>query len=98
MHENCSIVIGTYDELLAREEELLERIRAVKNGGQLYLLHPLLLFSDVRAQLAPDVQCEYAARHGGAGAWSERPYRALRGSTSVQPSQVTLRGLFRRAS
>ena len=47
MHENCSIVIGTYDELLAREEELLERIRAVKNGGQLYLLHPLLLFSEL---------------------------------------------------
>jgi hypothetical protein len=98
MLENHSITIKTYVELLEREQELLERIIALPNGGQLYLLHPLLLFADVGAELAPDVQEEFATQHGGAGGWSEQPYRALRGSTSEQPSQVTMRGLFRRPS
>lgn len=98
MPDNCPIAIRTYDELLKSEQELLERIRLLPNGGQLYLIHPLLVFADVGAELAPDVQEEFAARHGGAGGWSEVPYRALRVSTSKQPTQVTLRGLFRRSS
>ena len=98
MHENCPIVVATYDELLAHEQELLERINAVPNGGQLYLLHPLRLFADVGVELGPKARDDFASRHGGAGAWSERPYHALRESTSRQPGRVTLRGLFRKAS
>ena len=98
MHENYSIVVATYDELLAREQELIDRIRAIPNGGQLNLLHPLRLLADVGVELAPEARDEFASRHGGAGAWSERPYRALRESTSEQPSRVILRGLFGRAS
>lgn len=98
MPDNRPLAIGTYDELLASEQELLERIRLLPNGGQLYLIHPLLVFADVGAELAPEVQQEFAAQHGGAGGWSEGPYRALRASTSRQPAQVNLRGLFRRPS
>lgn len=96
MPGNCSIAIRTYDELLKSEQELLERIRLLPNGGQLYLIHPLLVFAAVGADLAPDVQEEFAVQHGGSGGWSEEPYRALRESTSKQPIQVTFRGLFRR--
>ena len=98
MTENHPIAIRTYDELLKSEQELLERIRLLPNGGQLYLIHPLLVFADVGAELAPEVQEEFAVHHGGSGGWSEEPYRALRESTNKQPIQVTLRGLFRRPS
>ncbi len=97
MTENYPISIKTYDELLKSEQELLDRIRRLPNGGQLYMIHPLLVFADVGAELAPDVQKEFAAQHGGAGGWSEGPYRALRASTSKQPTRVNLRGLFRRS-
>ena len=97
MTGNDPIAIRTYDELLKSEQELLERIRLLPNGGQLYLIHPLLVFADVGAELAADVQQEFAVQHGGSGGWSEEPYRALRESTSKQPIQVTLRGLFRRS-
>jgi hypothetical protein len=97
MPDNCLIAIRTYNELLKSEQELLERIRLLPNGGQLYLIHPLLMFADVGAELSPDVQEEFAVRHGGSGGWSEEPYKALRGSASKQPTQVTLRGLFRRS-
>jgi hypothetical protein len=98
MVENVPIVIRTYDELLEHEPGLLARISSVPNGGQLYLLHPLLLLADIGADLAPQVQEEFAARHGATGGWSDGPYRALRESTGKQPQQVTLRGLFRRPS
>jgi hypothetical protein len=96
MTENYPIAITTYEELLNSEEELLVRIMRLPNGGQLYLIHPLLVFADVGAELAPDVQEEFAVQHGGSGGWSEEPYRALRESTGTQPIQVTLHGLFRR--
>ncbi len=98
MTENYPITISTYDELLNHEQELLERISALPNGGQLYLIHPLRVLAEVGAELAPDVQDEFAAQHDGSGGWSEEPYRALRESTSAQLGRVTLRGLFRRSS
>jgi hypothetical protein len=57
----------------------------------------LQMLADIGAELAPEVQEEFAERHGGSGGWSEGPYRALRGSASEQPTQVYLRGLFRRS-
>ena len=98
MTEPDPIAIRTYAELLEHEQELLNRIRVVPNGGQLYMIHPLLLFADIGADLAPEVQQEFAIQHTGSGGWSEGPYRALRESAGTQPIQVTLRGLFRRPS
>ncbi len=99
MTKNYPITIRTYDELLTREQELLVRIRALPNGGQLYLVHPLMLFADIGAELTPDVQAEFLAQHGmPASGWSEEPYRALRESICKQSSRVVLRGLFRRRS
>ena len=90
------IVIDSYDALLASESELMARIAEIPNGGMLYLLHPLLLLAEVGAQLKPEVEEEFAARHGGSGGWSEEPYRALRASQAEQSCEVLLRGLFRR--
>ena len=90
------IVIDSYEALLENEGELLARIAEVPNGGMLFLIHPLLLFAEVGAQLTPEVEEEFARQHGGSGGWSEEPYRALRGSDATQTVTVELRGLFRR--
>lgn len=92
------IPISTYEDLLEHEQELLERIDAVPNGGLLYLIHPVMLLAEVGASLSEDLQDDFSARHGGIGGWSEEPYRALRRSTSEQPSHVTMRRLFRRSA
>lgn len=98
MHQDWPRTIRTYEDLLKSEPELLKSINAIPNGGQLYLIHPLMLFAEIGIELSSEVQSEFAAQHGGAGSWSEGPYKALRRSTSEQPSQVTLRGLFRKSS
>lgn len=92
------ILIQSYEALLEREPELLARIAEIPNGGMLFLLHPLLLFTEIGVQLMPHVEEEFALRHGGSGGWSEAPYRALRESTAPQSVEVCLRGLFRRAT
>ncbi|MBI3016111.1 MAG: hypothetical protein HYY65_13860 [Candidatus Tectomicrobia bacterium] len=43
--------IGSYAELLKHEQEILRRIRAVPNGGNLFLIHPFLLFEDIGVEL-----------------------------------------------
>lgn len=96
--EFLPIPISTYEDLLEHEQALVERIEAVPNGGLLYLIHPVMLLAEVGAELSDELQDEFAARNGGDGGWSAEPYRALHGSTSEQPSQVTLRGLFRRSA
>lgn len=98
MPQSYPSAISSYDQLLKLEQELLQRISEIPNGGRLYLLHPLMMFSDIGIELAPAAQDEFAARHGGAGGWSEGPYNALRRSTCEQPGKATLRSLFRRAS
>ena len=97
MPEYEPITVTTYEQLLEHEPELLQRISSLPNGGQLFLLHPVQLFADVGAQLPPDVQREFAGRHGGDAGWSAAPYQALRESDGPQTSEVTLRGLFRRS-
>ena len=92
------IVIESYEALVEAESELIDRISELPNGGMLFLIHPLLTFAEVGAQLTPEVQEEFARRHGGAGGWSEVPYRALRGSDAAQSAEVRLRGLFRRTT
>jgi hypothetical protein len=56
--------IGSFDELLRHEPEILRRVNAMPNGGRLLLIDPLRLLSDVGVQLGERAVAEWRA-HGG---------------------------------
>jgi hypothetical protein len=58
------IKIKTFDDLLAREQELVQRINATPNGGRLLLLDPLRLLRDVDVHLTDVAIAEWMRAAG----------------------------------
>lgn len=90
--------INSYAELLQSEQEILYRIEALPNGGNLFMIHPFLLFEDIGVELSETARDEILAIEPRLAGLSEVPYRALKASTSPQRYQVSLKGLFERRS
>lgn len=90
--------INSYAALLKHEKEILYRIEALPNGGNLFMIHPFLLFEDIGVGLSQKAKGEILALEPSLAGLSEVPYRALKESTSPQKYQVYLKGLFQRRS
>ena len=92
------IVIDSFDELLANESRILDRITAIQNAGQLFLIHPFLLLADAGVQLSAAATAEIVAAQPHLASLSTTPYHALKRSRSPQRFQVRVRGLFKRST
>ena len=90
--------INTYEELLAHESQIVERIANTPNGGNLFLIHPFLLFEDIGVELSENAKAEILATEPRLAGFSTLPYQALKASNSPQNVRVHVRGLFARRS
>lgn len=92
------IAARTFDELLRHEPEILDRLAALPNGGQLFLIHPFMALADVGVELGAEAQATLLQREPQLSALSVVPYQALKASRAQQHMQVRVHGLFRRDS
>ncbi len=88
--------VNSYDELLEKEKEILQRIEAVPNGGNLFLINPFLLFEDIGVVLSEKAKTEILAVEPHLSGLSSVPYKALKTSKSSQSFRIHLKGLFQR--
>lgn len=93
---DCVIVICSLAELTEHEPEILRRINAVPNGGNLFMTHPFMLFDDIGVEFSAAAREKLVAAEPQLANLSERPYNALKSSRSPQRVRVHLKALFRR--
>ncbi len=91
-----SLSINSYADLLQYEQEILDRIEALPNGGNLFMIHPFLLFEDIGLVLSQEAKDEILTIEPRLAGLSELPYAALKASESQQGYEVHLKGLFER--
>ena len=89
--------IDSLAELSQHEEEVLERIALIPNGGNLFMIHPFMLLADLGVRLSERAKVEIVRRHPTLSALSPAPYLALKGSGQQQQVRFHLRGLFGRS-
>ena len=88
--------VNSFDELIQHEQEILERIAEMQNGGNLFLSHPFMLFKDIGVDLSEEARIEIMRHEPHLTALSETAYNALKESQEDQDIQVEVRGLFQR--
>ncbi len=93
-HVHAPIVITSRADLIAHEPEILRRIESTRHGGNLFMIHPFLLFADIGVQITETAREEITAAEPQLATLAEAPYRALKASGSRQRIRVHLRGLF----
>jgi hypothetical protein len=90
------IVIQTLQDLHAHEQEILQRIAGVRNGGALFLIHPFQLLADVGVDLSETTKTQILDLEPSLSTSSTVAYAAFKNSGEQQHVTVTLHGLFRR--
>ena len=88
--------VDSLDELLQHEKEIVKRIEAMPNGGNLFLTHPFMLFDDLGIELSEKTKAEIIRLEPHLTGLSETPYKALKDSKAKQNFRVHLTGLFER--
>ena len=88
--------IDSYAELLDHEKEIIRRIEALPNGGNLFLMHPFMLFEDIGVDLSDEARAEILEIEPRLSNLSATPYQALKASKSPQSYRIHLKGLFQR--
>lgn len=93
--------IGSFQELMASEDEIVRRINETPNGGNLLLLDPQRLLKDLGVQLTPEAEEEWRARQPNVFPQASSPYVYDAVSASRPPKEglrVVVKGLFRKGS
>lgn len=88
--------IGSLDELVSHEKEILERIAATRNGGNLYMANPFLLLADIGVDLSDQARQQMIAAEPHLSALSALPYNALKNSSDAQSIRFHVHGLISR--
>lgn len=92
-----AIAIHSYADLLAQEEEILARIERFPNGGNLFMIHPFMLFEEIGVELSAEAKREIEKREPHLRGLSPTPYRALRKNGAARQNvRFHIKGLFRR--
>jgi hypothetical protein len=94
--DSAPLRVSSVQELFDREEEILQRIRARRNGGLLFLLAPLRLLADVGVEIDPAVTA-WIEEQEPAAVQKTAPgaYESVANSDSDSSMTVQLDGLFR---
>jgi hypothetical protein len=88
--------VDLLDELFQHEKEIVARITATPNGGNLFLIHPFMLFDDLGIELSEKAKTEIIQLEPHLTGLSATPYNALKASKGQQNFRVHLTGLFER--
>jgi hypothetical protein len=86
--------ITSLKELVEHEKEIVARIAALPNGGNLFMAHPFLLLADIGVELSESTRAELIRQDSHLTGLSETPYKALKGSREQQRTKFHVRGLF----
>jgi hypothetical protein len=90
------LAIDSFEEFVAHEREILERIESVPNGGHLFLLHPFLLLAEVGVEITERAHLEIVRIKPELSALSKVPYEALKKSKEKQKIRFRIRSLSHR--
>ncbi len=90
------VQISSIEDLQKYESEILDRIRKIPNGPNLFMIHPFMMLSDVDVELSDDVIKKLVEIEPHLSALSVIPYEILKKSNAKQSVTYTLRGLFPR--
>ncbi len=90
------IAVGSFDELLEHEQEIVERIERVAYGGNLFVAHPFRLLADIGVELSAEAREEIVEREPLLDTLVDAPYDAMRNSSAEQNVRIHVRGLFER--
>jgi len=88
--------VDTFDELMNHEKEIVSRIEMIPNGGQLFMIHPFMLFKDIGVELSARAEQEIKQRVPSLAVLSAVPYNALKNSKERQKVRFHVHGLFER--
>jgi hypothetical protein len=88
--------IHSLGDLYENEDEILRRLRSIRNGPQLFALNPLLLLHDLEVHLNDRARRDLIDLEPSLGGLSPGPYYALKRSSQPQKTDIRLRMLFRR--
>jgi hypothetical protein len=88
-----AINVLTFDQLLGEEQNIVELINKVPNGGHLFLTHPFRLLQDIGVRLAPDVEKEIMRRQPEISGLSDATYNTLKAAPQ-QRIRFRVHGLF----
>jgi len=96
--ESAALKISSLQELLDHEGEIVRRIRAIPNGGQLLLLDPQRLLKEAGVEIAPAAlqDCQAAQPELFASTGREHAYEAVARSRPEHEIRIRVKGLFRR--
>lgn len=89
--------INSFDELMRHEKDALELIRKTRNGGNLFMAHPILFLKEVAGlNLTEGAVRELISREQALEALPEDAFRAIKGSLQEQNIKFEIRGLFKK--
>jgi len=91
-----SLKVDSFEELMSHESEILERISRLRNGGNLFITHPFMLFEDIGVELSERAREEILDHEPHLSALSPTPYNALKESQEEQHIHFHIKGLFRK--
>lgn len=86
--------ITSVEELMEHEKEIVSRIAALPNGGNLFMAHPFLLLADIGVELSKSVRAQLTRQDPYLTGLSDTAYKALKGSRGQQRMKFHVRGLF----
>jgi hypothetical protein len=92
------LAIGSLDELISEQEEILERISSRANGGHLFLLEPFELLAELGVRLSPEARAEILRAYPGLSALSRTAFDMLSRTRRRQRVRFHIRSLARRRS
>jgi len=86
--------VDSFAELMKNEEKILEKIKRIPNGGQLFLIHPFMLLQDIGVELSEQAIREIQKQEPRLTGLSDVPYKALKNTKEKQNIRFHLAGLF----
>lgn len=90
--------IDSFAELMKHEKEILKRIGDTPNGGNLFMIHPLMLFEDIGVMLSKKATVEVIKHEPHLSALSALPYKVLKASKAKQLVRFNIKGLFKKSA
>jgi hypothetical protein len=94
--DSLRLAVNSFDQLMDHEQEIVERIATMPNGGHLFMIHPFRLLQDIGVTLSEQARAEIIGRFPELSTLSLTPYNNLKRTRDPQPTQYHLRGLFPR--
>jgi len=97
MQRHQAMRIGSLNDLLRREEEVLERLSKVRNGHALFVMHPFRALEDIGVHLSSATIDELMLLEPQLELLSSGGYEALR-NAGEQSVRIKIASLFRRST